>query len=393
MLSQMVAVTGVNLRSIRQRLGSSVVAIIGIAGVVVVFLGVLSIAEGFKAAMTDVGDRQTIIVMRAGSDTEMTSGLSGDTARLIIDTPGIKRDASGPIASPELFVIVGHPSKKDPSDANVPLRGVSAMALRVRSDVKIVEGRMFTEGTNEIIVGRAASNQFAGLTVGSSARWGQNTWRVVGIFDAHGSAAESEIWCDAKVLQPAYQRGNSYQSVYARLESPDGFAAFKDALTTNPQLSVTAIPEPDYFAAQSDVLHKIIRTIGFIIAGLMGIGAVFGAVNTMYTAVASRTREIATLRALGFGSFPVVFSVLSEAVLLSIIGGVIGGAVAWIAFDGYQTSTMNFQSFSQIAFAFAVTPSLLAQALMYAVLMGLLGGLFPAWRAARLPVVTALRQL
>src|SRR5829696_3302574 len=393
MLSQIVAVTGVNLRSLRQRLGSSAVAITGIAGVVVVFLGVLSIAEGFRAAMAGVGDPQTVIVMRAGSDTEMTSGLSGDTARLIMDTPGIARNERGPIASPELFVIVGHPTRKDPSDANVPLRGVSSAALAVRPEIKIIEGRMFTEGSNEIVVGKAASQQFASLTVGSETKWGQNRWKVVGIFGANGSAAESEIWCDARVLQPAYQRGNSYQSVYVRLQSPDGFQAFKDALTSNPRLSVTAIPEPEYFAAQSDVLNRIIRTIGFLIAGLMGIGAVFGAVNTMYTAVASRTREIATLRALGFHNFPVVLSVLSEAVVLSLIGCAIGGAAAWLAFDGYQTSTMNFQSFSQVAFAFAVTPKLLMTALFYSLVMGLFGGLLPAIRAARLPVVTALREL
>jgi putative ABC transport system permease protein len=393
MLSQIITVTSVNLRSIRERLGSSIVAMVGIAGVVVVVLGVLSIAEGFKAAMATVGDPQTVIIMRAGSDTEMTSGLSGDTARLIMDTPGLARNERGPIASPELFVIVGHPTKKDPSDANVPLRGVSPAALDVRPQVKIIEGRMFTQGTNEIIVGRAASQQFANLTVGSAPKWGQNNWQVVGIFEAQGSAAESEIWCDARVLQPAYQRGNSYQSVYARLASADGFQAFKDALTSNPQLSVTAIREPEYFAAQSDVLNQIIRTIGFLIAGLMGIGAVFGAVNTMYNAVASRTREIATLRALGFGSLPVVFSVLAEAVLLSLVGGLFGGLVAWAAFDGYQTSTMNFQSFSQVAFAFAVTPKLLATAIVYAMFMGLAGGLLPAIRAARLPVVTALREL
>jgi putative ABC transport system permease protein len=314
-------------------------------------------------------------------------------ARLIMDTPGVARTERGPVASPELFVIVGHPTKTDPSDAHVPLRGVSEEALGVRPEVKIVEGRMFTPGTNEIVVGRAASRQFAGLTVGASTKWGQNNWQVVGIFDAHGNAAESEIWCDARVLQPAYQRGNSYQSVYVRLPSEDGFAAFKDALTANPQLSVTAVREPEYFAAQSDVLNQIIRTIGYLIAGLMGVGAVFGAVNTMYTAVASRTREIATLRALGFGSFPVVVSVLSESAFLSLVGGLIGGIAAWAAFDGYQTSTMNFQSFSQIAFAFAVTPRLLGTALIYSLVMGLVGGMLPAIRAARLPVVTALREL
>ena len=394
MLSQILAVTALNIRSITQRLGSSAVAAICIAGVVVVFVGVLSIAEGFHKAMAGVGDPQTVIVMRAGADTEMTSGLGGDTARIIEDTPGIMRDQNGPQASPELFVIVSHPSKKvDAGDANVPLRGVSPAALAVRPSVKIAEGRMFTPGTNEIVVGRAASQQFAGLTVGSTARWGQTVWTVVGIFDAKGSAAESEIWCDAKVLQPAYRRGNSYQSVYARLESVDGFQAFKDKLTTDPRISVSVVREPDYYAGQSEVLQGIIRTIGTVIAALMGIAAVFGAVNTMYTAVASRTREIATLRALGFGNFPVVFSVLTESLVLALIGGVLGGLAAWAAFDGYQTSTMNFQSFSQVAFAFAVTPRLLGQALVYSLLMGLLGGLFPAWRAARMPVVTALREL
>jgi putative ABC transport system permease protein len=392
-LSQILAVTAVNLRSIGQRLGSSSVAVVGIAGVVIVFLAVLSIAEGFRAAMSDVGDPQNVIVMRAGSDTEMTSGLSGDDARIVMDAPGILRDAAGAVASPELFVIVGHPTKKDASDANVPLRGISPAAFKVRPDVKIVEGRMFTEGTNEIVVGRAASRQFAGLDVGAVTHWGQNTWKVVGIFDAHGNVEESEIWCDAKVLQPAYRRGNSYQSVHVRLTSADAFTQLKDALTSDPRLSVTVIREQEYYAGQSEILHNIIRTIGFIIAGLMGVGAVFGAVNTMYNAVATRTREIATLRALGFGSFPVVFSVLTEALILSIIGGVVGGLAAWAAFDGYQTSTMNFQSFSQVAFAFAVTPRLLVLALFYSVLMGFLGGLFPAWRAARLPVVTALREL
>jgi putative ABC transport system permease protein len=259
--------------------------------------------------------------------------------------------------------------------------------------VTIAEGRMFTMGTNEVIVGRAASRQFAGLTVGSSTRWGQSTWQVVGIFDDRGSVAESEIWCDAKVLQPTYRRGNSYQSVLVRIPSDDSFQQFKDALSTNPRLSMTAVRESEYYAAQSETLQLIIRTIGFIVAGLMGIGAVFGAINTMYNAVATRSREIATFRALGFGSFPVVFSVLAEAVLLSLVGGLIGGLVAWAAFDGYQTSTMNWQSFSQVAFAFAVTPALLVRGLLYAALMGFIGGLLPAFRAARLPVVTALRQI
>ena len=393
MLSQIIAVTGVNLRSIRERAGSSAVAIIGIAGVVVVFVSVLSIAEGFRSAMAKAGDPQRILVMRTGSDTEMTSGFSGEDARLIMDTPGIQRGPNGPIASAELFVIVSHPLAATGTDANVPLRGVSPGVRDVRPEVTIAEGRMFEPGRNEIVVGRAAAKQFANLAVGSSVRWGENTWHVVGMFEANGSVAESELWCDARVLQPAYRRGNSYQSVYARLESVESFQAVKDAMTADPRLNVTVLREQDYYAAQSRVLQSVIRTVGFLIAGLMGIGAIFGAVNTMYSAVASRTREIATLRALGFHSLPVVISVLVEAVILSLIGGTLGALAAYAAFDGYQTATMNWQSFSQVAFAFAVTPALLAQALLYATLMGLLGGLLPAWKAARMPVVTALRQL
>ena len=393
MLSQIIAVTSVNLRSLRERAGSSAVAVIGITGVVIVFVGVLSIAEGFRSAMKTVGDEDTVMVMRAGADSEMTSGMSGDHARLIQDKPGIARDAEGPLASPELLVIVDHPLQRSGTDANVPLRGVTPRAFKVHTNVKIVEGRAFEPGRNEILAGRAASRQFSNLTIGSSVRWGENQWQVVGIFEAGGSAAESELWCDAKVLQPAYRRGNSYQSTIVRLASHDSFDQLKDALTTDPQLSVTAIREPEYYERQSQTLQTVIRTIGVAIAGLMGIGAVFGAVNTMYNAVASRSREIATLRALGFGSLPVVVSVLAEAVALSFIGGLVGGLLAWAAFDGYQTSTMNFQSFSQVAFAFAVTPSLLAMALLYAVAMGLAGGLLPAIRAARLPIVTALRQL
>jgi putative ABC transport system permease protein len=275
----------------------------------------------------------------------------------------------------------------------VPLRGVSELALKVRPEVRIVDGRMFSTGTNEIVVGRAASQQYEGLTVGRTIRWGEGTWQVVGIFETNGSVAESEIWCDARVLQPVYRRGNTYQSVLARLESADTFQVLKDSLTSDPRVQVTVMREADYYAQQSQVMQMIIRNIGIGIAALMGLGAIFGAVNTMYSAVSSRTREIATLRALGFGRLPVVVSVLIEALLLSIVGGLIGGGLAWAAFDGYQTATMNWQSFSQVAFAFAVTPSLLLQGLFYAVLMGLLGGLFPAVRAARMPVVTALRQL
>jgi putative ABC transport system permease protein len=376
-LSQVIAVTGVTLRSISQRLGSSTVAIIGIAGVVVVFITVLSIAEGFRAAMTEAGDPRTAIIMRAASDTEMSSTLSGDEARIILDAPGIERDDEGPYASSELFVIVNHPMRRSGTDANVPLRGVSPAVLKVRNEVKITEGRMFELGRNEIIVGRAASRQFSGLDVGTSVRWGENTWTVVGIFESNGSVSESELWCDARVLQPAYRRGNSYNSIYAKLTSAESFQTLKDALTTDPRLTVMVVRENDYYAEQGLVLQAIIRYVGFGIAALMALGAIFGAVNTMYTAVATRTREIATFRALGFGSSPIVVSVLVEALLLSLVGGLAGGLLAWAAFDGYQTATVNWQTFSQVAFAFRVTPSLLFMGIFCASVMGLLGGLFP----------------
>jgi putative ABC transport system permease protein len=394
MFSQIIAVTGVNLRSIRARLGSSSVAVIGIAGVVLVFVAVLSIAEGVAATMKASGDPDTVMILRAGSDTEMTSGLAGDAVRVIQDAPGVARDNSGtPLTSPELFVVVDHPLKRSGSAANVPLRGVTPEAFKVHDRLRIVEGRNFEFGKNEVIAGRAAQRQFVGLNVGTMLKWGQNTWTLVGIFDDGGSVAESEIWCDVKVLQPAYRRGNSYQSVYAKLASSDSFQQLKDSLTSNPQLTVSAMRAPEYYASQTETLQTIIKTIGGIIAILMGIGAIFGAVITMYTAVASRTREIATLRALGFGGIPVVVSVIVEASCLALLGGLIGGLIAYLAFNGYETATMNFQSFSQMAFRFAVTPQLLGTALFYALLMGILGGLLPAIRAARLPVVTALREL
>jgi putative ABC transport system permease protein len=393
-LSQIIAVTGVNIRSIPARLGSSTVAVIGIAGVVLVFVAVLSIAEGVNATMKASGDPSLVLILRAGSDTEMTSGFGGDSVRIIQDAPGIARDGSGaPMTSPELFVVVDHPLKRSGSAANVPLRGVSPEAFKVHQRLKIIEGRNLQFGRNEIIAGRAAAQQFVNLTVGTTLKWGESTWTLVGIFDDGGSVSESELWCDVKVLQPAYRRGNSYQSVYARLASPDSYQQLKDSLTSNPQLTVTPMRASDYYGSQTEVLQRIIRTIGGIIAVLMGIGAVFGAVITMYTAVASRTREIATLRALGFGSIPVVFSVLAEAILLGVVGGIIGGAIAYFAFNGYQTATMNFQSFSQIAFSFAVTPQLLLTALVISLVMGTAGGLLPAIRAATLPVVTALREL
>ncbi len=392
-LSQTFAVTALNLRTIPRRLGSSGVAIIGIAGVVVVLVSVLSIASGFTAAMQESGSPVRALVMRSGADSEMTSGLAGAEADVIRQAPGLRRDGQTALASAELYVIIDLPKLSTGTPANVPMRGIEPQTLAVRDNASVVEGRMLQFGTNEVVVGRGASRQFAGLTVGSQIRSGQNTWTVVGIIDAGGGVSETEIWCDARVLQSAYRRGNSFQLVMARLDSSDSFDMFRDWLTANPQLNVQVRRETEYYAAQSRALSGLIQGVGFGIAALMGIGAVFGAILTMYTAVSTRSREIATLRALGFNASSVVVSVLVESLALAAIGGVIGGVLAYLVFNGYQTSTMNFQTFSQVAFAFRVTPQLLGLGLIYALLMGLVGGVFPAIRAARLPIPAALREL
>ncbi len=392
-IGQTLAVTALNLRTIPQRLGSSGVAIVGIAGVVIVLVSVLSIAAGFSAAMQGSGSPSRALVMRSGADSEMTSGLGGVEVDVIKQAPGLRRDGQTAVASAELYVIIDIPKISTNTSANVPMRGVQETALAVRTEASIIEGRMFQFGTNEIVVGRGASGQFAGLTVGNEFKSGQDTWKVVGVFEADGGVSETEIWCDARVLQGAYRRGNSYQSLLAQLDSSDSFDTFRDWLTANPQVNVQVRREADYYAQQSRALSGLIQGVGFGIAALMGIGAVFGAILTMYTAVSTRSREIATLRALGFNTTSVVVSVLAESLALAAIGGVIGGITAYLAFNGYQTSTMNFSTFSQVAFAFQVTPQLLVMGLIYALAMGLVGGLFPAVRAARLPIPTALREL
>lgn len=392
-LSQVAAVTSVNLRTLSQRRGSSLATIVGVAGVVVVAIAVFSIAEGVRHAMTSTAAPDTALVLRSGSDSEMMSGLGRDATRIVAEAPGVLRAAGGPVASAELYVIVDLPKRSTGTDANVPLRGVQPAAFGVRDEIEIIDGRRFEPGRNEVIVGKAAASQFAGLDVGNVLRWGENEWTVVGIFSAAGGLAESEIWCDAGVLQPAYRRGDTFQAVYARLESADAFTGFKDALTSDPRLDVKVIRESEYYESQSQILIGLIRILGTVITVLMGIGAVFGALNTMYAAVAARTREIATLRALGFRGGPVVISVMAESLLLALIGGAVGAAIAYFGFNGYQTSTMNWATFSQLSFSFTVTPQLLLLGLVCAIAMGLIGGLFPALRAARLPVATALREL
>ena len=390
-ISQVFSVSWFNLTTLPQRLGSSATAVLGIAGVVAVMVGVLSIAEGILRTMQSSAAPENVVVLRSGADSEMMSILMGDDVRLVSEAPGLARGEGGALASPELFVIINLPKKNTGTDANVPLRGVTRTAPLVH-DIQIVEGRMFEWGRNEVVVGAGARIEFAGLEVGSSVTVANEDWPVVGIFEADGGLAETEIWVDASVLQPAYRRGNSFQSVHARLATPDAFQQFKDALTSDPRLNVKAMRETDYYAEQSAMLYNLITGLGTLIAVIMGLGAVFGALNTMYTAVSARAREIATLRALGFHSGPVIISVLAESLMLALAGGLIGASLAWLAFDGFRAATLNFASFSQVAFAFDVTPSLLVRGITFALVIGLIGGLFPAVRAARLPVADALRE-
>jgi putative ABC transport system permease protein len=391
-LSQVASITLFSVRTLPQRVGSSLTALLGVAGVVAVMVAVLSIAHGVLRAMESSSAPENVIVLRSGATAEMMSGLGGDDVRHISEAPGIARNEDGAIASAELFVIIDLKKKTTGTDANVPLRGVTQAATAVHQDFRIVEGRMFERGLNEVVVGVGANYEFEGLDVGDSIEVAREQWPVVGIFEAGGGVSEAEIWVDAPVLQTAYRRGNSYQSVYAKLESPGAFQEFKDALTADPRLNVRPMREEEYYAQQSETLYMLITGLGTLIAVIMGIGAVFSALNTMYTAVAARAREIATLRALGFHAGPVVISVLVESLLLAVVGGAIGAAVAWVAFDGFRAATLNFASFSQMTFAFDVSLPLLVQGVVFALVIGFFGGLFPAVRAARLSVSEALRE-
>lgn len=387
-----VSVTWMSLKGIPARTGSAATAVVGVAGVVAVLVAVFSIAEGFRATLRGSGRPDVAVVLRGGAQTEMNSGIGRDSVRIIQDAAQVLRVEGEPAASAELFVVVDVPKRSTGTVANVPLRGVQEAAFVVRDALEIVEGRRFTPGRNEVIVGSAAAAEFAGLEVGNTLRWGQNEWTVVGRFDAGGTVVDSEIWCDVGVLQPAYRRGSSFQAVYARLPSPEAFEDFAAGLEADPRLDVSVQRETEYYAEQSQGLDTFIRVVGMLIAVLMAVGAVFGALNTMYTAVATRTREIATLRALGFRPGPVVVSVLAESLALALLGGAIGGLLAWVGFDGVQAATLNWRSFSQVAFAFRITPDLVVTGLVFALAIGFVGGLFPALRAARLPVAAALRE-
>jgi putative ABC transport system permease protein len=382
-----------NVRSVRERWTSAVVAVLGVAGAVGVFVAMLSMARGFKATLVASGSSGNAIVLRAGPTAEMYSVLTIDQVRIIEDAPGVARGADGPLASPEVVVIAAFPLKRTGTDANVQIRGVSPRVLQVRDKVKITQGRMFQAGLNELIAGRNVAGTYAGLELGRVVKFGGGAWTVVGIFDAGGSSFDSELWCDALVLNEVYKRPtNIFQSVTVHLTSAGAFGAFKDALTSDPRLNVQTERERTYYERNSRALTTMITVLGTLVAFVMGIGAVFGALNTMYSAISERTREIATMRALGFGGGAVVASFVFESVFVAGLGGLLGCA-AVVPLNGWTTGTINFQTFSHLAFAFRTTPEIMGFGLAFALLMGLIGGLPPAIRAARRPGAAALREL
>lgn len=387
------SVTGVGIGTLRSRIGSASVIVVGIAGVVGVLVALLALGEGYQATLKGTGSDDTAIVLRGGSSAEPMSVLSSDAVTVITQAPGIARDSQGkPIASPELVVAANLPLKRAPSeDSSVVLRGIGDEAWVLRPSIRIVSGRKFKPGLRELDVGVNAARQFAGLEPGHTVKLGNQTWTVVGVFEG-GDALDSEIWADADTVAGIYRRGSSRNAVTVRLTSPAAFKQFAATLKADPRLNVDVETTLDYYAKQSATLLKIIRVVGIVVGIIMAIGALFGALNTMYAAVATRAREIATLRAVGFRGLPVVIAVLLETMLLALLGGILGGVVAWVAFNGYTASTIA-GGVGSLTFHMQVSPALLWMGLKWALAIGFVGGLFPAMRAARLPVTTALREL
>jgi putative ABC transport system permease protein len=386
------AATVLGIATIPQRLGSSAVVVVGIAGVVGVLVALLAMAAGFAATLEQGGSDDTAIVLRAGAQTELNSVISHETVELVAELPQVRRGESGrPIASGELVVVAALPKRSTGLDANVELRGVGERAWELRPALRIINGRRFTPGLRELIVGKRAREQFRGVDVGSTLRLNGQMWQIVGEFSS-GDANDSDLWGDVDVVGPTYRRGSSRTAVTVRLTDAGAFEAFRAQLALDPRLKVDVKTTRAYYTEQSANLTRLITGLGNAIGLIMGIGAVFGALNSMYAAVATRTREIATLRAVGFRALPVVVSVMLETMLLALLGGALGAGIAWLLFDHYTASTLG-ANFTQIVFAFRVTPELLWRGMKWALAIGMLGGLFPALRAARMSVTEGLREL
>ena len=382
-----------NLRSLRQRWTSAIVAVLGIAGTVGVFIAMLALARGFEATLAASGSPNNAIVLRAGANVEMTSILELDQIKVVEQAPGVDRAKGGARISPEVVVIAAVPLKSTGTDANVQIRGVSADVLEVRQGVRVTRGRFFRPGLTELVIGKNVATTYAGFSLGARVRFGGSAWTVVGIFDAGGSAFDSEIWSDAAVLNQAYQRPqNIYQSATVRLTSPAAFTRFKDAITSDPRLTLETERETQYYAKQSEIVTTMITVLGTLVALVMAVGAVFGALNTMYSAIAAREREIATMLAIGFDATSVVVSFMFESLLIALAGAVIG-CIAVLPLNGLTTGTINWQTFSHLAFAFQIDAVLMLYGVAFGLLMGFVGGVFPAVRAARRPIAAALREL
>lgn len=392
MLRQIGAVTLMNLRSLPQRIGTSLVIVIGIAGVVGVLVSVLAMSTGMIKTMRNTGRDDRAVILRNGSADEPSSVVTRDAARLIADSAGVKRDVDGkPIASAETLRILTLYKKEDNAEVNVILRGVGPKLLTVRPEVKIVAGRMFEPAVKEMIVGKSAQAQFKGLQIGDQVKNRTSIWTVVGVFDSGGDSHQSEALADAETVI-SDGRG-AFSSVTVMLESPSAFQKYKDDLTSNPALAVDVTKEREFYAKRSANISKVINVVAYVVGGIMAVGAIFGALNTMYSAVSARLREIATLRAIGFSATAMVISVLAEALLLACIGGMIGTLLAWTFFNGHVVSSSGGSVAGQLIFELSVSPQLMALGLVWACAIGLIGGLFPAIRAARLPVATALRTV
>ena len=382
-----------NLRSLPQRLSTSLVIVVGIAGVVAVLISVLAMSSGMLRTLSNAGRDDRAIVLRNGSAAENGSALPRDASRLVMEDPAIKRDADGkPIASAEAVRLTILYKKSDGAEVNVAMRGVGPKAFALRPEMKLVEGRKFNPAVNEIIVGKAARAQFKGLEIGDKVATRGAVWTVVGVFESNGDSHESELLADAETLISAAGRGG-HQSVTVLLNSPAAFQQFKDSLMANPALAVDVHREREYYQQQSRTIGRVIKIVAYVVGGIMAIGAIFGALNTMYSAVSARLREIATLRAIGFGATAMVISVLAEALLLALIGGAIGALLAWLFFNGDSVSTSGGGVGGHLIFELSVSGPLIAIGIIWACVIGLLGGLFPAVRAARLPVATALRAV
>jgi putative ABC transport system permease protein len=388
MLSQIAAVTIINLRSIPQRWGMSLATVLSIALVVGVLLGFLAMANGFRATVENSGSDDIAVLLRAGSQAELNSGFGRDTVRLLETAPGLSRNAEGDaILSAELYVIANGTKRASGTEANLPMRGVGADAAALRQGFELVQGRMFAEGSNELVVGAGVIREFSGFDMGSTLRLGANEWRIVGVFSTGGSVFDSEIWADIGVIQNLYDRGGTFQSIRVRLENPDSIDQVRAFIEGEPRLDLDITSERQYFATSSGGTADLIQVLGWPLAMIMAVGALAGAWNAMYASVDSRLREIATLRAIGFGGFSAFVGALSESLVLALIGGLLGAGVTYLIFDGISASTLAGGSFTQVVFTFAVTPEAMLTGVILALVVGFLGGFFPAMRAARAPLL------